>query len=101
MAKRRAAPTSAEIGNAIARAMEGRGRQLALLVKSFSVDDLAAAFSGASYPSAYPYQALAGALAWASGRKSWRDDLNARLREADKKSRRAAKAKDAAGEVAP
>lgn len=96
MAKRRPAPTQDEIKAAIDAARKGKGRALAVMVKSFSVDDLAKGFSGARYSfSVDPYDAITGALSWASGRKSVRDDLNARMREVDKRVRREFKAKKA------
>ena len=44
MTKRHRAPTNDEIKRAVARAIAGKPRQLALLVKRCSVDDLASGF---------------------------------------------------------
>ncbi len=87
MRKRRPAPTTDEICHAIERAKIGKGRQLAAIVKSFSGDDLSYGFTsvgkyGTTCFSIDPWGALGSALAFASGKKECRDDLNKRLRDA-------------------
>ncbi|MGB4864335.1 MAG: hypothetical protein WBP38_00395 [Hyphomicrobium sp.] len=96
--KRRPAPTNEEIRAAIARAKAGKGRQLALMLKSFSADDLASALSnvgryGTTMFSIDPWGAIGSALSFASGRKECRDDLNKRLRAAGAKATREWRAK--------
>ena len=96
--KRRTAPTDAEIRVAIERAKKGKGRQLALMVKSFSAEDLASGFTNVgryhtTWCSVDPWGALRSALTFASGRKEYRDDLNRRLRDAGAKATREWKAK--------
>jgi uncharacterized protein (DUF2236 family) len=95
--KRRPAPSQEEIKVAIEAAREGKGRALAVMLKSFSDDDLAKAFSRgnvrATAPLFDPYAAISCALSFAAGMKKFRDDLNARLREVDKQVRREFKAK--------
>lgn len=96
MAKRRPAPSQDEIKAAIDAAREGKGRALAVMIKSFSVDDLAKGFSGGNWPPPFsfmdPYAAISSALSCAAGRKSFRDDFTAKMRDADKRARRAQKA---------
>lgn len=97
MRKRRPAPTNDEIRHAIDRAKAGNGRQLAAIVKSFSEDDLSYGFTavgkhGTTCFSINPWGALGSALAFASGRKEYRDDLNKRLRAAGNKAVREWKA---------
>jgi len=87
MRKHRTAPTNDEIRHAIDRAKAGKGRQLAAIVKSFSEDDLSYGFMavgkyGATCFSINPWGALGSALAFASGRKEQRGDLNKRSRDA-------------------
>ncbi|WP_142850992.1 hypothetical protein [Telmatospirillum sp. J64-1] len=88
--KRRPAPSVAEINAAFTAAGKGKGRKLAQLVKSFSLDDLAAAFSAAGPAlDRWEGEALRSALAYAAGRKEWREHLSAEWRQI-RKERRAA-----------
>lgn len=96
--KRRPAPTNEEIEAAIARAKAGKGRQLALLVKSFSADDLAIGFSRAgtySFGFYDPFWAVKIALVYASGMKSERENFARLYRETLKKRVAAEKAAEA------
>jgi hypothetical protein len=88
MRKRRPAPSNEDIRDAIDAARHGKGRKLAKLIKSFSEDDLAAGFNAAGrYGNPFdPYSAIHSALAFASGRKEFRDDMNRRLRDAGNKA---------------
>lgn len=98
MAKRKRAPTQEEMWAAIEAARKGKGRALAAMIKSFSVEDLAKGFSRCPYPEADcfdAYQAIASALSYASGSKQGRDEFNTMMREADKKARREMKAAEA------
>ncbi|WP_342239677.1 hypothetical protein [Inquilinus sp. OTU3971] len=66
---RRPAPiTSAEIDRALMRADQGKGTQLACLLKRCSRDDLIAAFSRCGAD-------LGRALSYVSGRQSMRDEV--------------------------
>jgi hypothetical protein len=97
--KRRPAPRQDEIKAAIEAARTGKGRALALMLKSFSDADLAKALSRANVPTTVPlfdpYAAIAVALSYASGMKEERDRFNGLMREADKRARREMKAEAA------
>ncbi|WP_185961604.1 hypothetical protein [Telmatospirillum sp. J64-1] len=85
--KRRPAPSVAEINAAFTAAGKGKGRKLAQLVKSFSLEDLSAAFS-AQGPALdrWEGEALRSALAYAAGRKECRELWAAGRRQARKRS---------------
>jgi len=72
--KRRAAPSLEELQAAIDAAEAGKGRKLAELVKSFSVEDLAAGFSKHG-------PRLHHVLAHAVGRKEYRGETASLRRE--------------------
>lgn len=72
MGKQKPIPSAAEITLAITRATEGQGRQLAKIVKSFSIDDLARAFSRVNQCDRFAYHALGRALAFAAGMREQR-----------------------------
>ena len=76
---KRKAPTTEEIDKALNAAGAGKGRQLALLIKSFSIEDLAAAF-GAVGQYDLSFFVLGRALNFAAGRKSYRECRTADLR---------------------
>lgn len=88
MRKRRPAPSTEDICDAIEAAQKGKGRALAKIIKSFSEDDLVAAFNatGGRHHLALQWDAVLSALAFASGRKEFRDDMNRRLRDAGNKA---------------
>lgn len=76
---KRKAPTTEEIEKALKAADAGKGRQLAMLVKSFSVEDLAAAFSAVG-KSGFNFYAISTALHFAAGRKGYREEHAAEMR---------------------
>lgn len=79
MTGRKPAPSPDEIDQALLAATQGRGRKLATLVKSFSLDDLAAAFAKVGQDGISLF-ALARALNFAAGRKEQRERMTADLR---------------------
>jgi hypothetical protein len=96
MAKRRPAPTEAEIDAAIARAKKGKPRQLALMIKAATVKDMTWALEFEAKYRTYefdPWNLLRGALRGAAMAKQCRDELNDRLRKAGNKAVREHRAK--------
>jgi hypothetical protein len=91
---RKPIPTSDQIRKAIELAENGKGRQLAQLVKSFSVDDLAAGFSAAGSGGWFYPHTLLFALSHAAGRRQGRREIANMMRDIRKEYR--AKQKEAA-----
>lgn len=100
MAKRRPAPSQDEIKAAVDAARDGKGRALAVMVKSFALDDLVRAFSRVGSYGAYAWDtwgSLELALNYASGLKSERERITVIVREARKQGRKSEKARRMAG----
>lgn len=81
MAKRTPAPSADDIVAAFTAATQGKGRRLAVLVKSFSTDDLASAFSRVGALEPHAFIGLGQALAYAAGLKDERTRMTAEARE--------------------
>lgn len=96
MAKRRPAPTIEGIREAIEQAKKGKGRALAVMVKSFSLDDLVRAFGRVGSYGGYGWDtwgSLELALNYAAGLKSERNRITVMVRDARKKVRTEKQAK--------
>lgn len=97
-------PSPEEISRAIERACAGKGRQLALLVKACSVDELAHGFN--VYARAWGgfhgdgFEAIRCAVNVASGRQQGRNEFRVWLAEERKRMREEAKAKNTGDLVA-
>ncbi len=77
MTKRTPAPSTDAIVAAYAAAAKGKGRRLAELVKSFSTDDLAAAFGHCVPREPFDCAGLGNVLSFAAGLKQQRAECAA------------------------